>query len=157
MSDSAQAAEVHSVEDGPGLLWPRAASLGALVLATFAALPLAPAAGACQDGEAALALGRGLYAMHCASCHGANLEGQPNWKRALPSGRLPAPPHDLSGHTWHHADGVLFRITKEGVASVAGGGYQSDMPAFADVLSDVRSSHSSRAHGRNGSAPTRPR
>ena len=49
---------------------------------------------------------------------------------------MPAPPHDASGHTWHHPDGVLFRITKEGVAAVVGGGYQSDMPAFGDVLSD---------------------
>ena len=60
------------------------------------------------------ALGRDLYALHCASCHGANIEGQPVWMRRLPSGRLPAPPHDASGHTWHHPDGVLFRIVKEG-------------------------------------------
>jgi hypothetical protein len=52
------------------------------------------------------------------------------------SGRLPAPPHDASGHTWHHPDGVLFRIVKEGTAAVVGQGYESDMPAFAGVLSD---------------------
>jgi mono/diheme cytochrome c family protein len=80
--------------------------------------------------------GRAIYAASCASCHGAKLEGQPDWKSRLPSGRLPAPPHDASGHTWHHPDGVLFRITKEGPAAVVGGGYQSDMPGFADVLSD---------------------
>ena len=82
------------------------------------------------------ALGRDLYALHCASCHGASLEGQPDWMRRLPSGRLPAPPHDASGHTWHHPDGVLFRIVKEGTAAVVGQGYESDMPAFAGVLSD---------------------
>jgi mono/diheme cytochrome c family protein len=49
---------------------------------------------------------------------------------------LPAPPHDASGHTWHHGDAVLFRITKEGPAAVVGGGYRSAMPGFADVLSD---------------------
>ncbi|MCH2393077.1 MULTISPECIES: c-type cytochrome [Oceanibaculum] len=80
--------------------------------------------------------GRAIYAANCASCHGAKLEGQPDWKSRLPSGRLPAPPHDASGHTWHHPDGVLFRITKEGPAAVVGGGYQSDMPGFAGVLSD---------------------
>mgnify|MGYP005992120861 CR=1 FL=1 len=80
--------------------------------------------------------GRAIYADNCASCHGENLEGQPNWKSRLPSGRLPAPPHDASGHTWHHPDSVLFRITKEGPAAVVGGGYESDMPGFADVLSD---------------------
>jgi mono/diheme cytochrome c family protein len=82
------------------------------------------------------ALGRDLYARQCASCHGASLEGQPDWMRRLPSGRLPAPPHDASGHTWHHPDGVLFRIVKEGTAAVVGQGYESDMPAFAGVLSD---------------------
>jgi hypothetical protein len=25
-----------------------------------------------------------------------------------PDGKLPAPPHDASGHTWHHADAQLF-------------------------------------------------
>jgi mono/diheme cytochrome c family protein len=83
-----------------------------------------------------LALGRQVYADNCASCHGAKLEGQPDWKRRLPTGRLPAPPHDTSGHTWHHPDGILFRITKEGPAAVVGDGYESDMPGFGDVLSD---------------------
>lgn len=54
----------------------------------------------------------------------------------LPSGRMPAPPHDASGHTWHHPDDVLFRITKEGPAAVVGRGYQSDMPGFGNVMSD---------------------
>ncbi|AFL51277.1 mono/diheme cytochrome c family protein [Sinorhizobium fredii] len=88
-------------------------------------------------GEAkTAALGRTLYAQHCASCHGALLEGQPDWKRLLPSGRMPAPPHDASGHTWHHPDGVLFRLIKEGPAAVVGGGYQSDMQGFGEILND---------------------
>ncbi|MEY9629016.1 c-type cytochrome [Sinorhizobium fredii] len=83
-----------------------------------------------------VALGKTLYAKHCATCHGANLEGQRDWKSPLPSGRMPAPPHDASGHTWHHADGVLFRITREGPAAVVGGGYQSDMRGFGTIMSD---------------------
>lgn len=83
-----------------------------------------------------IAFGGSLYAKHCASCHGANLEGQPNWRHRLPTGRMPAPPHDASGHTWHHSDDALFRVTKEGSAAVAGGGYESDMPGFGTVLSD---------------------
>jgi len=79
--------------------------------------------------------GRALYAQHCASCHGANLEGQRNWKRRLDSGRMPAPPHDESGHTWHHSDQALFRMTKSGVGAVIPG-YESDMPAFDGILSD---------------------
>ena len=80
--------------------------------------------------------GRQLYITHCASCHGANLEGQPNWTQRLPSGRLPAPPHDVSGHTWHHPDRVLFAITKYGTEAVVGGDYESDMPGFSDRLAD---------------------
>lgn len=84
-----------------------------------------------------LALGQKVYAQHCAACHGARLEGQPNWQQRLPNGRLPAPPHDESGHTWHHPDEVLFAITKHGmVPPYAPAGYQSDMPGFGGVLSD---------------------
>ena len=83
-----------------------------------------------------IALGRTLYAQHCASCHGVNLEGQPDWKSQLPTGRMPAPPHDASGHTWHHPDGVLFRIVKESPSAVVGGGYESDMPPFDEIMGD---------------------
>lgn len=82
-----------------------------------------------------VALGKRLYATSCASCHGASLEGQPNWQRRLPSGRLPAPPHDASGHTWHHPDAYLFRVTKFGPAAYPEG-HQTDMPAFERSLSD---------------------
>ena len=80
--------------------------------------------------------GSALYDVNCAKCHGKNLEGQPNWKIPLPSGRLPAPPHDKSGHTWHHTDNAIAGITKLGLKFFAGDNYESDMPAFAAVLSD---------------------
>lgn len=80
--------------------------------------------------------GRQLYAANCASCHGADLKGQTDWKRRLPSGRLPAPPHDETGHTWHHSDQDLFTITKRGVGAIVPG-YESDMPAFDRLLSDA--------------------
>jgi mono/diheme cytochrome c family protein len=88
------------------------------------------------DDARLVALGREVYAKHCASCHGANLEGQPDWRSRGPNGRMPAPPHDASGHTWHHPGDVLFGIVKEGVQKYAPPGYQSDMPAYAGVLSD---------------------
>lgn len=89
------------------------------------------------NDAARIAEGRFVYARHCAACHGANLEGQPNWTTRLPSGRLPAPPHDDSGHTWHHPMQVLFAITKHGMQPPhAPPGYESDMPAFAGTLTD---------------------
>jgi mono/diheme cytochrome c family protein len=83
-----------------------------------------------------VALGAKIYAQHCASCHGANLEGQPDWRRRQPNGRMPAPPHDESGHTWHHPDEALFAITKNGIGAFAPPGYASGMPAFGGTLSD---------------------
>jgi mono/diheme cytochrome c family protein len=83
-----------------------------------------------------LAFGKALYTQHCASCHGAKLEGQPNWHKRNASGRMPAPPHDDSGHTWHHSDEQLFKITKLGVSAIVPG-YESDMVGFAGKLSDT--------------------
>ena len=84
-----------------------------------------------------VALGETVYRDHCASCHGVNLEGQPNWKVRGANGRLPAPPHDETGHTWHHPDAHLFRIVQLGVQPpLAPDGYESDMPAYAGVLTD---------------------
>lgn len=83
-----------------------------------------------------LAQGREVYMRECAACHGAKLEGQPDWQVRLPNGRLPAPPHDESGHTWHHPSAQLFGIVKDGVQAFAPAGYESDMPAYAGRLSD---------------------
>ncbi len=85
--------------------------------------------------QAQTSAGRELYMANCASCHGANLEGQPNWMTRNENGRLPAPPHDASGHTWHHSDKQLFTITKFGLQAISPG-YESDMPAFEDKLTD---------------------
>ncbi|HUF80305.1 MAG TPA: cytochrome c [Burkholderiales bacterium] len=89
-----------------------------------------------RDG-ARVTLGARVYAQHCAACHGGKLEGQPDWRSRRADGKLPAPPHDESGHTWHHPDAVLFAITKRGlVPPHAPQGYASDMPAYASMLSD---------------------
>ncbi len=82
-----------------------------------------------------ISAGQALYAENCASCHGAELEGQPDWRRRLDNGRMPAPPHDETGHTWHHSDRNLFIVTKGGVGAVVPG-YESDMPAFEGILTD---------------------
>lgn len=111
--------------------------IGGLVLAILVGWLQVRAASTAASSAEFIEQGRRVYVDQCASCHGADLKGQPDWRSPLPSGRLPAPPHDESGHTWHHADDILFRIVKEGTAAIVGGGYESDMPGFADVLSDA--------------------
>jgi mono/diheme cytochrome c family protein len=87
-----------------------------------------------------LTAGAELYAENCASCHGAKLEGQPNWRVPDENGVLPAPPHDKSGHTWHHSSQQLFDYTKFGgqdaLLRMGVAGFASGMPGFADALSD---------------------
>lgn len=85
-----------------------------------------------------VAEGAEIYQARCASCHGADLEGQPDWQTPLDDGRLPAPPHDEDGHTWHHPDELLIRITRLGTAEAIGQpDFKSDMPAFGAVLTDA--------------------
>lgn len=110
------------------------ASAGALVISVFA-FPDAGEWGDPANAEA-VALGQQVYAGQCAECHGKNLEGEPNWRVRKADGTLPAPPHDRTGHTWHHGDDLLFSYTEKGGAAVVGAGFKSGMPAFGDVLSD---------------------
>jgi len=80
--------------------------------------------------------GKQIYAKNCTSCHGVNLEGQKNWMSRLPDGLMPAPPHDETGHTWHHPDRYLFMVTKYGIEEFIGEKYPNNMPAYKDILSD---------------------
>jgi len=98
--------------------------------------PSAPPPGARADDPKQVAHGKALYAAHCAACHGENLEGEPNWRTKKPDGTLPAPPHDASGHTWHHNDQLLFDYTKHGGKALAPEGFKSGMPAFGGTLRD---------------------
>ena len=83
-----------------------------------------------------VALGQKIYASRCAACHGVNLEGQANWKVRGRNGRLPAPPHDASGHTWHHDDETLFQLTKFGFSAIIGEPVETNMPVFDGKLTD---------------------
>jgi mono/diheme cytochrome c family protein len=87
------------------------------------------------DDPTQVSAGRAVYAANCASCHGDKLQGQPNWKERKSDGKLPAPPHDATGHTWHHPDQQLFKIVKLGVAAIVPN-YQTDMIGFGNHLSD---------------------
>ena len=116
------------------------------IVATAIALTVAVAAwfvirgdggpGADASDPELVALGATVYGEHCAVCHGANLEGEPDWQRRKADGTLPAPPHDETGHTWHHSDELLFRLTRDGLGAIAGDDYASTMPAYAGILSD---------------------
>ena len=122
------------------------APVGSALCASLSALALAACSESAAPGDdpranpgdaARVAIGARIYGRDCAACHGARLEGQANWRAQLPNGRLPAPPHDASGHTWHHPDRLLFAITKnEAVPPYAPADYQSDMPPFGGSLSD---------------------
>ena len=86
--------------------------------------------------HAVVNLGKAIYAENCASCHGVVLEGQANWRQRDAEGYLPAPPHDETGHTWHHPDPYLFLMTKYGIEEMIGKSYPNNMPAYEDKLTD---------------------
>jgi len=80
--------------------------------------------------------GKQLYRGYCAGCHGMERQGASNWHQRNIAGYLPAPPHDETGHTWHHNDQLLFELTKFGPKVTAGEDYKTHMPAYEGVLSD---------------------
>ena len=83
------------------------------------------------DGATVVAEGAALYATYCAACHGANLEGHPDWRTPNADGTYNPPPQDVTGHTWHHGDPTLVQLISEGSPF-----RQSVMPAFGDTLTD---------------------
>ena len=85
---------------------------------------------------ASIRRGAAVYGANCASCHGARGEATPDWKRPDAHGDYPPPPHDSTGHTWHHADGLLYRIVATGVTDRTSR-RPSRMPGFGAVLTDA--------------------
>ena len=83
-----------------------------------------------------VALGERIYTTNCAGCHGVNLEGQPEWQQANADGSLRAPPHDETGHTWHHGDMALTESIRLGGARLSASVGTSAMPAYKDILTD---------------------
>lgn len=111
----------------------------------FSVLAVLASVGAAQaesllDGRDT-ALGAALYAEHCASCHGAALEGQPDWQTQDAYGVFPAPPHDETGHTWHHSDAELIAYTLRGGQALIDEwgltGVTSGMPGFEGILTEA--------------------
>ncbi len=83
--------------------------------------------------------GQGTFAATCAVCHGVEGEGEPDWHIRKADETLPAPPLNGDGHTWHHADGLLYRIVSQGGQLWEDPSlpqFKSGMPAFGEQLSN---------------------
>jgi mono/diheme cytochrome c family protein len=84
-------------------------------------------------------VGQVVYAANCADCHGINLEGEADWKIQNDDDSFRSPPHDETGHTWHHPDADLLEAIRLGGARFEGlniGG-TSPMPAFGESLTEA--------------------
>lgn len=108
---------------------------GAARVAPSPALPSTPQPLTTLD-PGAVARGRQVYLQSCASCHGVNAEGAPNWLQPDARGDLPPPPHDDSGHTWRHSDAQLAEIIRDGMRDPFNKTPEQTMPPFQDRLSD---------------------
>lgn len=108
--------------------------------ATLCLGSIAAMAQAAEDTASRIEKGRALYDAYCAACHGAEIEGQDDWQSRNADGTLRAPPHDDSGHTWHHGDRLLTDYVRLGGAALleARGieDFESGMPGFGETLSD---------------------
>ncbi len=116
------------------------AALFTVGVATFSYFQFAGAVGGADPKNThQVALGKQVYDQNCASCHGADFEGEdPDWKRTKEDGTLYAPPHNGDGHTWHHGDQLLFKYVKEGGQAIAGKDFKSAMQPFSKSLSDEK-------------------
>ena len=90
------------------------------------------------DDPQLVATGEDVYNTYCAACHGFDLEGEANWQQPNADGSFRAPPHDETGHTWHHNDSYLIESIKLGGVRLEPNIGVSAMPAYDDVLSDAQ-------------------
>ncbi|MGH2544731.1 MAG: c-type cytochrome [Ardenticatenaceae bacterium] len=86
---------------------------------------------------AQVALGRAVYEENCAGCHGPARTGASNWATPGPDGLYPPPPHNDTGHTWHHSDRLLYEIIHDGWRDPLKLDAPLRMPAWGDRLSDA--------------------
>ena len=81
-------------------------------------------------------MGEKVYLQQCFSCHVFNIEGQSGWQDTMIYGMRLAPPHNKSGHTWHHPDELLFSLTKSGFKVMINDDYKVSMPVCDVILSN---------------------
>ena len=82
-----------------------------------------------QFDPAQVARGEQVYRQHCSTCHGADAQGDPAWRKRKANGFFPPPPLNGSGHAWHHPRTMLHDMIANG--SKPGEG---EMPAWKDKL-----------------------
>ena len=103
----------------------------ALVAAMTLLIAACGSGGDSGDAASVVEDGAALYASYCAVCHGAELEGDPNWMTPNADGSYNPPPQDATGHTWHHGDPTLVQLISQGNSF-----RESKMPTFGDVLTE---------------------
>jgi mono/diheme cytochrome c family protein len=74
--------------------------------------------------------GAKVFQENCASCHGKQAAGGPNWRQMGTDGKYPPPPLNGTGHAWHHPLNMLYQVVSNGSP-----GGQGNMPAWKDKLS----------------------
>lgn len=111
-----------------------AAAVGLLALASWADAGATPEPLRSFDQITA---GRAIYRQNCASCHGIRGEGAPNWERPDARGEMPPPPHNASGHTWKHGDGMLYRLVHDGWRDPFNKTSRLTMPSFGTQLTPL--------------------
>ena len=121
--------------------WIRAMSIPRFLLisVTLSTMSLTSFAGAIElrpNDPVYVKMGEKVYLEQCSSCHGVNLEGQEGWRDTMVDGMRLAPPHDKSGHTWHHPDEMLFNLTKYGFKAMINEDHKVSMPVYDGILSD---------------------
>jgi mono/diheme cytochrome c family protein len=114
--------------------------LAALAFALFAAcggdpVVVVPTPAPSPTPDPEIVLGRTVYDANCATCHGLAGEGETDWQTRRPDATAGAPPHDSTGHTWHHADGQLFEIVSRGGKLYETPTFKSRMEPFNETLS----------------------
>ena len=118
------------------LMWGGVLVVGTLlILAAFLALAAQPSYPVDPADAELVALGQQVYQTQCASCHGVNLEGEVDWDQPSVDGLLKAPPHDETGHTWHHNNAYLIDSIVEGGMRLPASSGTSPMPAYKNILS----------------------
>ena len=72
-----------------------------------------------------------IFKNNCASCHGAQAQGEPDWRQTRADGLNPAPPLNGTGHAWHHPKKMLMQTIKYGTP-----GGKGRMQPWKDKLND---------------------